>query len=83
MSNNFSNIMFSLSLGASLLLASCGKKDNANNVTNNAVDIASQDVSPSQEVKNIITVDKPYVSQDLSIEASTESKKKYSLLFSK
>ncbi|KAB8037946.1 hypothetical protein GCL60_12300 [Silvanigrella paludirubra] len=75
MSNSFSNIMLSLTLGASLLLASCGKKDNSNNVTSNAADFTSQDVNPSQEVKNIITADKPYVSDDLSLQASTESKK--------
>ncbi len=76
MKNIISKSFVALLLGTTLLIASCGKKSNSISESSNTADVTTQEVTPpiKQEPKNLITVDKPYVSEDLSVEASVEGR---------
>lgn len=67
-------ILVSLTLISALGLYSCKKSSNSSPQETTA-DITPGVIVPDKDTKNLITEDKSYISEDLSIEASTEKDK--------
>lgn len=68
-------LFISMSLVTTLVLVGCKKNDNSSSTQETTADVKPAVIEPAKETKNIITEEKSYTSEDLSIEASTEAGK--------
>lgn len=69
----FSNMFVTLALVSSFALASCKSKEASTHSNDNSFEVNVDKSAQTNKEQNMITADKPFISEDLSIEASTET----------